>query len=188
MRGRRGRVLVLVLVAVAIIAGTAALTAWVISLDEDDEPVAATTTPPARQPTLSATARQLARRATAIGHVVYWAGPVAGRRYELTTTEDGRAYVRYLPRSVRAGDPRPRFITIGTYLLEDAFAITRATSRRADARRVRAPAGAIAFYTTARPQSVYLANEGSDLQIEVFHPVPRQARRLVETGKVRPVG
>jgi hypothetical protein len=52
---------------------------------------------------------------------------------------------------------------------------------------VRAPAGAIAFYTTARPQSVYLAYEGSDLQIEVFHPVPRQARRLVETGKVRPV-
>ena len=139
-------------------------------------------------PTLAANASELASDAASVGHVVYWAGPVAGRRYELTQTEDGRAYVRYLPRGVEVGDPRPGFLTVGTYLLEDAYSVTQAASRRGDARTVQAPAGAVAFYTTARPQSVYLAYEGSDLQIELFHPTPRQARKLVSSGRVRPVG
>ena len=189
MKGRTGRVVLLVLAAVAVLAGTVALTAWLVSDDDETSTIRTETVADAGgQVAIARTGRELARKADSVGHLVYWVGPVARDRYELTSTTDGRAYVRYLPRSVRVGDPRPGFVTVGTYLLEDAFAITRATSRRQDARRVRAPAGAVAFYTPTRPQSVYLAYEGSDLQIEVFHPTPREARRLVESGKVRPVG
>jgi hypothetical protein len=184
---RSGRLVLLAVLVLAGVAGTAAVTAWVID-EQDDAATAATTEASAGNAALASSGRDLAREATGVGHVVYWVGPVPQRRYELTYMADGRAYVRYLPRSVRLGDPRPGFVTVGTYLLDDAFAITQATSRRQDARRVRAPAGAVAFYTTTRPQSVYLAYEGSDLQIEVFHPTPREARLLVESGKVRPVG
>jgi hypothetical protein len=184
MRGRGGRVLLLVALVVAVVSGAVALTAWLVS-DDGDSTAA---TQPADAVQVARSGRQLARLADPVGHAVYWIGPMAGQQYEFTATEDGRAYVRYLPRGASAGDPRPSFVTVGTYLLENAFAVTRATSRRQDARHVQAPAGAIAFYTTARPQSVYLAYEGSDLQIEVFHPTPREARRLVESGSVRPVG
>ena len=149
-----------------------------------------TTTTAATTPELSvaADAQELGRQAASVGHVVYWAGPVSNRRYELTQTRDGRAYIRYLTAGVDAGDIRPQFLTVGTYPVDDAFAVTQAAAARDDAREVRAPAGAVAFTTTARPQSVYLAYEGSDLQIEVFHPTPQQARRLVESGRIRPVG
>ena len=188
MSKRSSRVLLLVLLVVAVLAGTVALTAWLVSDKGETAVGPGETTETEPTPSLATTGRELARRAEGVGHAVYWVGPAANRRYELTSTSDGRAYVRYLPRGVQAGDPRPSFVTVGTYLLENAYTVTRETSRRRDARRIRAPAGAVAFYTTSRPQSVYLAYEGSDLQIEVFHPTPRQARRLVERGSVRPVG
>ena len=172
-------------IVVAVVAATAGVAGWLLARGDDSQATGPTDSSGA---TLATTGRELAQKAAPVGHVVYWVGPVQRRRYELTYTEDGRAYVRYLPPTVELGDSRPGFVTVGTYLLENAFTITRATSLRKDARRVKAPAGAIAFYTTARPQSVYLAYEGSDLQIEVYHPTPREARRLVETGEVRPVG
>ena len=186
MSGRRGRLQLLALALVAAIAGIVAVAAWLMA-DEGDEELRGSTTEVSGGPTVASGAGELARQAASVGHAVYWVGPVAGNRFELTKTRDGRAYVRYLTPGVLAGDPRPGFLTIGTYPIAKAFAVTRATSRRKDSRAVRAPAGAVAFYSTSRPQSVYLAFVGSDLQIEVFHPTPREARRLVESGRVRPV-
>jgi hypothetical protein len=179
-----GRRVALLLGVLAVLVGgtiAAGVVLWAADGDGDEEVEAGGAT-------LAADARELASLSRPVGHAVYWAGPLSGHRYELTQTSDGRAYVRYLPEGTEAGDPRPGFLTVGTYLLEDAFAVTRATSRRKDARAVRLPGGGVAFYTTARPQSVYVAFEGSDLQIEVFHPTPREARRLVTAGKVRAVG
>lgn len=185
MSGRRGRLLLLAVGLVAALAAAVALGAWIAS-DEGSTDV--TTSEAEGRPSVAADDQELARQAASVGHVVYWAGPIADRRYELTQTSDGRAYVRYLTTGVAAGDVRPRFLTVGTYPVEDAFATTQAAAARDDARPVRAPAGSVAFTTTARPQSVYLAYEGSDLQIEVFHPAPQQARLLVESGRIRPVG
>jgi hypothetical protein len=53
---------------------------------------------------------------------VYWAGPRAAQTYELFKTQDGRVYVRYLPAGVKIGDPRPQFLTVGTYPRAIAFA------------------------------------------------------------------
>ncbi len=187
MSGRRGRLLLLAAGLVAALAAAVGVGVWIASDDEGSEPTTAETDAAGRT-SVAADGQELAAQAAPVGHVVYWAGPVANRRYELTQTRDGRAYIRYLTADATVGDVRPGFLTVGTYPVEDAFATTEAAAARDDARPVQAPAGAVAFTTTSRPQSVYLAYEGSDLQIEVFHPAPREARRLVESGRIRPVG
>ena len=187
MSGRRGRLVLLAVGLVAALAGAVALGVWVAS-DEGTSDLTTSEAEAAGGTSIAADGQVLARQAASVGHVVYWAGPVSNRRYELTQTRDGRAYVRYLTAGADAGDVRPQFLTVGTYPVDNAFGITQAAAARADARRVRAPAGAVAFTTTTRPQSVYLAYEGSDLQIEVFHPTPQQARQLVESGRIRSIG
>ena len=187
MRGRRGRLLLLAAGVVVALAAAVGAAVWIVSDDGGGE-LAVAETEAAGGPTLAVDAQELGSQAAAVGHVVYWAGPVANRRYELTRTSDGRAYVRYLTADATVGDVRPGFLTVGTYPVEDAFATTQAAAAGDDARSVRAPAGAVAFTTTSRPQSVYLAYEGSDLQVEVFYPAPQEARRLVESGRIRPVG
>jgi hypothetical protein len=183
----RGRLVLLIAGLVAALAVAVAVGAWIAS-DEGGSATPASETTAAGRTSVAADGQELGTQAAAVGHVVYWAGPVANRRYELTQTADGRAYIRYLTADASVGDVRPGFLTVGTYPVEDAFATTKAAAARDDARPVQAPAGAVAFTTTSRPQSVYLAYEGSDLQIEVFHPAPREARLLVESGRIRPVG
>jgi hypothetical protein len=185
MSGRRGRVVLIACGLVAALAAVVAVGAWIAS---GGAPEATTEAEAGGRTSVADDGQELVRQAAPIGHVVYWAGPVSGRRYELTQTRDGRAYVRYLTAGADAGDVRPQFLTVGTYLVDEAFSTTQAAAARDDARRVQAPSGAIAFTTSSRPQSVYLAYGGSDLQIEVFHPTPREARRLVESGRIRPVG
>ena len=38
------------------------------------------------------------------------------------------------------------------------------------------------------PTSIQIAYRGSDLQIEVFDPSAKQARKLVSSGAIRPAG
>ena len=187
MSGRRGRLLLLVAGLIAALATAVGVAVWIVSDESGSKQPTSETEAPGGT-SVAADGQELAAQAVSVGHVVYWAGPIADRRYELTQTRDGRAYIRYLTADATVGDVRPGFLTVGTYPVENAFATTEAAAARDDARSVRAPAGAVAFTTTSRPQSVYLAYEGSDLQIEVFHPAPSDARRLVESGRIRPVG
>ena len=67
---------------------------------------------------------------------VYWVGPMAARKLELTSTSAG-TFVRYLPLSASIGDSA-RAITVGTYPMRNAYATavgraktTQMTSREA---------------------------------------------------------
>ena len=122
------------------------------------------------------------------GHPVYWAGPRAGMRYELTEAAAGRLYVRYLPVHVQAGDPRARFLTIGTYPVQNAYAQVQAASRRPGAVVFHLAGGTIAVYNRTRPTNVYLATPGSPVQVEVYDPDARAARKLVLEEQVARVG
>jgi hypothetical protein len=119
---------------------------------------------------------------------VFWAGPRPRRVYELTLTPDGRTYVRYLPHGASLGDPRPDFLAIGTYPQQDAYAQLHAAVRRRGAVALALPHGGLAVYDRARPTSVYVAYPRSGVQVEVYSPAPGEARRLVESGRVRPAG
>jgi hypothetical protein len=121
-----------------------------------------------------------------VGHPVLWAGEIRDRTIELKVESDGSVYVRYL----RPGEPvggSTEALTVATYPLRNAYAVTRSTA--GDPNSVRASlAGGIAFYNRLRPTSVYLAYPGSDVQVEVSSLTSGEARRLVASGAIRPAG
>ena len=117
---------------------------------------------------------------------VYWIGPKPGVIYEYTRSPAGNVYIRYLPKGTAVGSANT-YLTIGTYPMKDAFATTERAAATAGAVPL-ALAGAAAFYNTAKPTSVYVAFKNADFQIEVYDPVPKQARAVVSTGDLKPLG
>lgn len=122
-----------------------------------------------------------------LGYPLYWAGAPAGRRLELRV-ESGNAYLRYLPPGVAAGDPRQRFLTVGTYPVTDAEAALERTARSAGADLEPGPGGGVVLANPSSAGSAYLAYPGSDLQIEVYDPRPERALQLIREGAIGPVG
>lgn len=134
-------------------------------------------------PTLVSPA-QLAQLAKSVDHPVYWAGPRQGFSYELTSTRDGRVFVRYLPKGVAAGDPRPNFLVVGTYSRTGSFkTLKRAANRNGS---VELPNKGLMVEST-KPQSVYIGYPGAKYQVEVFSPAGDAARRLVLSGTIVPI-
>lgn len=118
---------------------------------------------------------------------IYWAGPASGVTYELSETSSGNVFLRYLPPGVKVG-ASGGYATIGTYPLSGAFTVTKALAAKPGAVRVAARGGAVAFYNSSSPTSVYLAYPNSNLQIEVYDPSAARARKLVTSNAIRPVG
>lgn len=120
-------------------------------------------------------------------HPVYWAGPKEGHTYELTQTTNGFVYVRYLPEGTEVGDPRSRFLTIGTYPRRGAFEELQRAAKAKGSVSVKIGEGGLAVFSEARPTSVYVGYPDAKYQVEVFHPSPDEARRLALSGQVVPV-
>ena len=116
---------------------------------------------------------------------VYWAGPRRPSAYELTRTDDGRVFIRYLPEGANPGDPSPRFLTVASYAQPNAYRFLRAQSRRDGWSGQRTGSGALVAYADRRPTSVYFAFADADLQVEVYDPDSGVARSLVLEGEIR---
>jgi hypothetical protein len=129
----------------------------------------------------------LAALAASLGHPVYWAGPRANVSYELTQTPDGRIYVRYLPRGTPVG-ASGGYLTIATYPMKNAFAVTRSTKNGPGSVTLQLPNGGIAVYSADQPTNIHLAYPGADVQVEVYDPSASVPRKLVASGLVAPVG
>jgi hypothetical protein len=112
---------------------------------------------------------------------IYWLGDRAGTKYEFTQTPDRRVYVRYLPTGVKVGAKSP-YLTVGTYPVADAFALTRKASLVQGNLRIRMGGGAVAFAADQAAKSAYVAFPGVPYQIEVYDPEPGEAIRLVTSG------
>jgi hypothetical protein len=136
----------------------------------------------------AASIRRLNEFASSVGHPVYWAGSQPRFTYELSSTKDGRVYIRYLPPGVKVGNANPNYLTVGTYPQRNAFATTRATAKSQGRESLDIPGGGVAFQYKNRPTNVYLAYPDSNFQIEVFDPSPARALRLVTSGQIKPVG
>jgi hypothetical protein len=170
--------------AVVTLAVVAGLTAW-IALDRPGEEVPAAA-PQADGPR-AATADGLSALAAGRGGPVYWAGAREGVVYEVTETSQDYVYVRYLPSGTELGTAEAAFLTVATYPREDAYGDVEAAARRPGAVALELPRGGLAVYDEARPTSIYLAYRGARQQIEIYHPSPREARRIVTSGRVGPV-
>ena len=129
---------------------------------------------------------QLQHFAGSLDHPVYWVGPKPGFSYELTSAT-GRAWVRYLPAGVRAGDSRASFLVVGTYEQAHAYAnLKHATKRPGSVSRAIADGGLL-VYNAQRPTSVYFSYPGAGYQVEVFAPSAETARSLVLAGATTPI-
>jgi hypothetical protein len=131
----------------------------------------------------AASESELRSFAESMSHPVYWAGPRENFTYELTQTRDGRVYVRYLPEGVEVGDPRGRYLTIGTYPRAGAYAELQRAAKAPGAVSLKLGKG-LAVFGKARPSSVYFGYPDAKYQVEVFHPSPDEARRLALAGQV----
>jgi hypothetical protein len=128
---------------------------------------------------------QLRSLTSSVAHPVYWAGPRANMTYELAQNSNGSTFVRYLPKGVPVGDPG-NYLTVATYPLANAFAVTQRTGQDPKTVMIRLPSGGIAVY--GKPTAVFLAYPGVDAQIEVFDPSPLVPSKLAQSGEIVPVG
>jgi hypothetical protein len=130
---------------------------------------------------------ELSEFVAALGHEVYWAGPIDGAELELTNTPDGRVYIRYLDNDAELGDPRPAFLTVGTYPVQDALVTLEEAAAGDGFTSVELDGGGIATYDEAQPSSIHFAYPDSDYEIEVYDPSPERALELVTGGEIIPV-
>jgi hypothetical protein len=165
--------------ALAALGFAAFLIGW-FTLGGDDKPSQAAGTPS------STSESELREFAASARHPVYWAGPRAGQTYEVTRTSDGRVYVRYLPDGVKAGDPRPQFLTVGTYPRAQAFAELKRAARAPGASSRQLPQGGLAVASQGS-SSVYFGYPDAGYQVEVYAPSAGSARNLVFSGQVVPI-
>ncbi len=121
----------------------------------------------------------------ALGQPIYWLGERSGTSYEFSQSSN-RVYVRYLPSGVRTG-AKAGYLTVGTYPMTNAFAVTRRLSLRSGNVRVLIPGGAVAFAESAKSTSVYAAFPKVGYQIEVYDPDPGRALGLIGTGQLTAV-
>jgi hypothetical protein len=123
-----------------------------------------------------------------IGRPIYWLGPREDNVYELQRTVQDRIYVRYLPPDVGVGTKSAAYPLVGTYPVQSAYGVLKSLAKVSGETSFTAPRGAIAVYSKSLPTNIYLAYPGSNVQIEVYDPSPAQARSLVASGRVVPVG
>jgi hypothetical protein len=101
--------------------------------------------------------------------------------------EEGRTFVRYLTEGAEPGDPRPDFLTVGTYAFPGAVESLQELAGEAGGVERSAPGGGVVYFNRDQPQSVYLAYPGMDIQIEVYDPDPVRAKNLVTSGQIVPI-
>ncbi len=158
---------------------------WLLVRGGGGSSTSSTPTLPAVGPT-AVSVNDLGNAADKAGHTVYWAGPVPNTRYELTQTPSGSIYVRYLPQGAPVGT-KALFTLVGSYPVTNAYKVLQGLAKKSDETSFTAPGGAIAVYSQASPTNVYLAYPDSNVQIEVYDPSPKRARRLITSGQIAPV-
>jgi hypothetical protein len=115
---------------------------------------------------------------------VYWAGPQADRRYEVTRTSGGRVYIRYLTPNAEVGTDRPLFLTVGTYPGSNAYGALQEVSRRSGAVGIKTQSGALVVVPSATARNAYFAFPQSNFQVEVYDPKKGRAKSLVLDGQI----
>jgi len=174
--------------AVVAIAALAALVIWLLVRGGGGD--SNTTSSPSATPIApkAATPNEIRDLSVEVGRPIYWLGPRDNTVYELQRTSQDRIYVRYLPPTANVGTKQATYALVGTYPVPKAYEVLKGLAKNSGETSFTAPKGGIAVYSNSRPTNVYLAYPGSDVQIEVYDPTPGNARTLVSSGRVVPVG
>ena len=160
---------------------------WIAGCGDDKGATPANTTAGTRAEPVKASADALTKVAGVLKHPLYWAPGQAPETYELTQTSDGRVFIRYLPKGVEIGDPRPNFLTIGTYPQANAFATVEAGSKREGATVAKLSGGGLMVSQKAQPTSAFFSFPNSPVLVEVYSPTPGDAAKLITSGGITPI-
>jgi hypothetical protein len=147
MAALRGRARVGLATAAALVTFAAS---WVLLRDGERAP--SNTGDPA-----AASEAALGELARSLDHPIYWAGPAPAQAYELTRTQSGAVFVRYLPPGVRVGDRRASYLTVATYPQPNGFENVSASAAQRGAVRRRLEDGGVAVFNEARRTSVFFS-------------------------------
>jgi len=133
-------------------------------------------------------ASELLARGSGLDQPAYWIGPRAGTEsYELSTTPDGRVYIRYLTGDAEAGDPRPDFLTVGTYPVPEAgLALVQAAAEKKEI--ISRGKGYAVFSPKGATNAYVVFDDQPGLQIEIFSPQAGEAAELATSGALKPLG
>lgn len=131
---------------------------------------------------------ELLAEASGLGGPAYWIGPRAGTEsYELTSTEDGRIYIRYLTGDAEAGDERADFLSVGTYPFPDAKAGLQRSAAKGEGTLEQG--NDYTYLVPAAGENAYVVfDDEPDLQIELFSPQPGEAEQLARDDALEPLG
>ena len=187
--GRRSRFRLGAVLAVAAAGG---LGAWAVvtSRDSDSSPTASGSTPVATTTSarpiapVGLSASGLRTLAASIAEPIYWAGPKPGFLYELTRTNTGKVFIRYLPRGTRVGTKESTYLIVATYPFRNPL---KALQDIKGSPQITIPGGGLAIVDKSHPESVHLAFPGVDDQIEIYDPSPARSLAVAKSGAVRPV-
>lgn len=157
----------------------AGIVGWLMLHDRGTAKPVATATGP-----VLVSAAQLASEAKLLGRPIYWAGPRSKWSYELTVTDSGRVFVRYLPRGAAAGDSRSSFLTVGTYPAADAYRNLKKVSTGYGVHSNLLPNDGLLVAPTRLPKNVYLAYPNNRYQVEVYDATTGAARRMALNGLI----
>jgi hypothetical protein len=133
---------------------------------------------------------ELLARAGDFGHAVYWVGPRVGTEsYELTTSENGDAYIRYLTGDAEAGAEEADFLTIGSYPVADAQAALKQGAESAgNGEEIVQEDGYEVLGSEAATNVYVVFDDEPELQVEVFSPQVGEAFALATSGSLEPLG
>lgn len=118
----------------------------------------------------------------ALAHRIYWIGPKRGIHYEFERLSNSRLFVRYLPKSVKAGKKPGKYLIVATYPFPGAYA---AIKKNAKHRGVTMHGALIIPARIGDKKSVLIAWPKVPFQVEVYDPVPGRAATIAESGKVK---
>jgi hypothetical protein len=125
--------------------------------------------------------------AGSVDRPIYWAGERPNQKYELTISDQGNVFIRYLDPSTPIGSRRVASLTIGTYPVPNAYAALQKAAAKPGAKTDQTADGGLVVTNSSNPQSVYIAFPGSNHQIEVYDPDPKTALSLATSGAIVPI-
>ena len=185
---RRGRWLAIGAALGVTVAVAVAVVLWLVVRGGEPAPGSATAGNGIPAPgAVAVSAAGLSALGERLGHPLYWLGRKPGVTYEVTQTDSGAVFIRYLPPGAAPGTNRA-YLTVATYPFPRAFAALRRTAAQNPTGTITLSGGGLAVVDAGYPKSIHVAYPGVPYQVEVFDPSPARARAIVSSGQVRAVG
>ena len=119
---------------------------------------------------------------------IYWAGPISGYTYSLSTDSSGSSVVRYLPTAAAINSSINTSRMVATYVASGAYDKSVLVASNTGTSSFKNADKSLVFYKTANTNDVFMAFPGKNIQVEIFDPVAGQALSLsVLAGEIRPI-